>query len=50
MAKLVFGLNVSLHGYVDHQSFAPDPALFRHFIEDMRGLAGVVYPPGSADA
>ena len=45
MAKLVFGLNVSLDGYVDHdhQAFAPDPALFRHFIEDMRGLAGSVY-------
>lgn len=44
MAKLVFGLNQSLDGYVDnHQAFAPDPALFRHFIEDMRGLAGVVY-------
>ena len=45
MAKLVFGLNVSLDGYVDHdhQALAPDPALFRHFIEDMRGLAGSVY-------
>jgi dihydrofolate reductase len=44
MAKLVFALNQSLDGYVDnHQAFAPDPALFRHFIEDMRGLAGVVY-------
>jgi dihydrofolate reductase len=43
MAKLVFSLNQSLDGYVDHQAFAPDPVLFRHFIEDMRGLAGVVY-------
>jgi len=43
MAKLVFGLNQSLDGYVDHQAFAPGPALFRHFIEDMRGLAGSVY-------
>jgi dihydrofolate reductase len=43
MAKLVFGLNQSLGGYVDHQAFAPGPALFRHFIEDMRGLAGSVY-------
>ena len=43
MAKLVFALNQSLDGYVDHEAFAPDPALFRHFVEDMRGLAGVVY-------
>ncbi|MDB5883591.1 MAG: bifunctional deaminase-reductase domain protein, partial [Ramlibacter sp.] len=43
MAKLVFGLNQSLDGYVDHQAFAPEPALFQHFIEHMRGLAGVVY-------
>jgi dihydrofolate reductase len=43
MAKLVFGLNQSLDGYVDHQAFAPDPALFQHFTEDMRSLAGLVY-------
>ena len=43
MAKLVFGLNQSLDGYVDHQEFAPDPALFRHFIEQVRDLAGSVY-------
>ena len=30
MAKLVFGMNLSLDGYVDHESFAPDSALFRH--------------------
>lgn len=30
MAKLVFGMNQSLDGYVDHQEFAPDPVLFRH--------------------
>ena len=30
MAKTVFGMNQSLDGYVDHQGFAPDPALFRH--------------------
>jgi hypothetical protein len=29
MAKLVFGMNVSLDGYVDHQEFVPDPPLFR---------------------
>jgi dihydrofolate reductase len=44
MAKLVFGLNQSLDGYVDHQEFAPPgPALFRHFIEQVRGLTGSVY-------
>jgi dihydrofolate reductase len=43
MAKLVFALNQSLDGYVDHQEFAPDPVLFRHFIDDVRGLAGSVY-------
>jgi dihydrofolate reductase len=43
MAKLVFGLNQSLDGYVDHTAFAPDPVLFRHFIDDVRGLAGSVY-------
>jgi dihydrofolate reductase len=42
MAKLVFGLNQSLDGYVDHQEFAPGPALFRHFIEQVRGLTGSV--------
>ena len=43
MAKLVFGMNQSLDGYVDHTAFAPSPALFRHFIEQVRNLAGSVY-------
>ena len=43
MAKLVFGMNLSLDGYVDHQAFAPDAALFRHWIEHVRALAGSVY-------
>ncbi|MEX0957493.1 MAG: dihydrofolate reductase family protein [Rhizobiaceae bacterium] len=43
MAKLVFGMNLSLDGYVDHEKFAPDPALFRHWIEFVRGLAGSLY-------
>jgi dihydrofolate reductase len=43
MAKLFFGLNVSLDGYVDHAEFAPGPVLFRHFIEQVRGLTGSVY-------
>ena len=43
MAKLVFGMNLSLDGYVDHQEFAPGPSLFRHWIEHVRGLTGSVY-------
>ncbi|MBL6938104.1 MAG: dihydrofolate reductase family protein [Alphaproteobacteria bacterium] len=45
MAKLVFGLNVSLDGYVDHDAFggAPRPLLFRHFIEQVRGFTAGVY-------
>ena len=43
MAKLIFGLNLSLDGYVDHQYFLPSPALFRHFIEHVRDLTGIVY-------
>jgi dihydrofolate reductase len=43
MAKLVFGMNQSLDGYVDHTGFAPGPALFRHFIEEAQAQAGSVY-------
>ena len=43
MAKLVFGMNQSLDGYVDHLAFAPGPMLFRHFIEEAEGQAGSVY-------
>jgi dihydrofolate reductase len=43
MAKLVFGMNQSLDGYVDHDRFAPDPVLFRHFIEEAEGQAGSLY-------
>ena len=43
MAKIVFGMNVSLDGYVDHEEFAPGPSLFRHWIEHVRGLTGSVY-------
>jgi dihydrofolate reductase len=46
MAKLVYGLNQSLDGYIDHQKFLPSPALFRHFIEYVRDLAGIVYGRG----
>jgi dihydrofolate reductase len=43
MAKIVFELNQSLDGYVDHDKMVPDPGLFRHFIERTRGVAGMVY-------
>ena len=42
MAKLVFGMNQSLDGYVDHMAFAPSPTLFRHFIEEAQRQAGSV--------
>ena len=43
MARLVFGMNQSLDGYVDHLSFGPSPALFRHFIKEAQEQAGSVY-------
>jgi dihydrofolate reductase len=44
MAKLVFGMNQSLDGYVDHEEFGPpSPVLFRHFTDQVRGLTGSVY-------
>ena len=48
MAKLVFGLNMSLDGYVDHdhEAFTPSPVLFQHFIEQTRNLTGSIYGRG----
>src|SRR5512133_358477 len=43
MARLVFGMNQSLDGYVDHMAFAPSGGLFRHFIEEAQRQAGSVY-------
>jgi len=49
MAKLVYGLSQSLDGYVAGVAGEldvlppPGPALFRHFTEWVRGLAGSVY-------
>jgi len=43
MARLVFGMNQSLDGYVDHERFGPGPELFRHFIEQAREQAGSIY-------
>ena len=43
MAKFVYELNQSLDGYIDHQELGPPrPVLFRHFIERVRGLTGMV--------
>ena len=43
MARLVFGMNQSLDGYVDHDAFGPDDTLFRHFIDQVREQAGSLY-------
>lgn len=43
MARLVFGMNQSLDGYVDHTEFGPSPVLFRHFIEEAHQQAGSIY-------
>jgi dihydrofolate reductase len=43
MAKLVFAMNQSLDGYVDHLEMRPGPALSRHFMEQVRNLTGSVY-------
>ena len=44
MAKFVFEMNQSLDGYVDHLELGPPrPVVFRHFIERVRGLTGMVY-------
>ena len=44
MAKLRFGFQQSLDGYVDHLVLGPSGAiLFRHLVEHVRDLAGSVY-------
>ncbi|HEY3782226.1 MAG TPA: dihydrofolate reductase family protein [Fimbriimonadaceae bacterium] len=44
MAKLVFGMHVSLDGYVDHIKLGPpSPSAYLHFIEHVRGLTGFIY-------
>lgn len=43
MARLVFGMNQSLDGYVDHTEFGPSPTLFRHFVDEARHQAGSIY-------
>ncbi|MCE9650360.1 MAG: dihydrofolate reductase family protein [Parvibaculum sp.] len=46
MAKLVFGMNQSLDGYVDHLEMQTGPTLFRHWTEHVRDLTGSVYGRG----
>jgi dihydrofolate reductase len=43
MADLIFAMNVSLDGYVDHNGFSIGPDLFRHWTEQVGGLAGSIY-------
>jgi dihydrofolate reductase len=43
MAKLVFGMNQTLDGYVDHQEMRTSATLFRHWIEHVRDLTGSIY-------
>jgi dihydrofolate reductase len=44
MAKLVYGMNQSLDGYVDHLAIGrPSLAVSRHFMEHVRDLTGMVY-------
>lgn len=43
MARIVFGMNQSLDGYVDHTAFGPGPTLFRHFVEQAQTQTGSVY-------
>ncbi len=41
--KLVFGMNQSLDGYVDHMAcLRQSPTLFRHFVEEAQGQARAV--------
>lgn len=51
MAKLIFAMNMSLDGYVDHERMAPpEPALFSYFIEMTRNTAGAIYGRGLYEA
>jgi len=45
MARLVYGMNLSLDGFVDHDhpDILPDPVLFRHFIAEAAAQTGSLY-------
>lgn len=51
MATFVFGMNMSLDGFVDHdhEAFTPDPVLFKYFVEQTRSAAGSIYGRGLYD-
>ncbi len=46
MAKLIFRMNQSLDGYVDHEEMPSGPAIFRHWLEQVRDITGSVYGRG----
>jgi dihydrofolate reductase len=44
MAKIVFGMQMSLDGYVDHMALGPPaPDVYRHFTDHVRSITGMVY-------
>jgi dihydrofolate reductase len=43
MAKLIFAMNQSLDGYVDHVQIKTSPALLRYWTQQVRALTGSVY-------
>lgn len=44
MATLIYGLQQSLDGYVDHMKLGPpSPGAFQHFLDHVRDLAGCLY-------
>ena len=46
MAKLIFRMNQSLDGYVDHLEMPSGPTIFRHWLEQVRDVTGSVYGRG----
>jgi len=43
MAKLIFRMNLSLDGYVDHTRLSSGPTIFRHWTEKVGDVAGGIY-------
>lgn len=48
MGRLIFGMMQSLDGYIDGLSGSvelgpPDPVVFRHFVDHVRGVRGILY-------
>ncbi|HET7181872.1 MAG TPA: dihydrofolate reductase family protein [Candidatus Limnocylindrales bacterium] len=43
MANLIYGLQMTLDGFIDHTNFDPTEQVFRHFIENTRQMTGSVY-------